>query len=161
MGNWATPQPVTVSAADDTDLTDDTATITHTTASDDANYNGLTVDRRNGDRHRRRQRGRKLCAVSVDDRRGCFGHLQSEAKFAADRGCHGNAYRCRIDDIDVALLTFTTSDWSMEQDVTVTAPEDKDLVRQRDRNNARVSFDRQQLRNRVRAAAWNGHGYRR
>ena len=42
--DWATPQTVTVTAADDADVTDDTVTLTHTTASPDTDYDGATVD---------------------------------------------------------------------------------------------------------------------
>ena len=42
--NWDTEQTVTVSAAQDTDAVDDTATVTHTSASTDSDYNNATID---------------------------------------------------------------------------------------------------------------------
>ena len=42
--NWAMPQTVTVTAADDADVTDDTVTLTHTAASTDTDYDGVTFD---------------------------------------------------------------------------------------------------------------------
>ena len=42
--NWDTEQTVTVSAAQDTDAVDDTATVTHTSASTDSDYNNPTID---------------------------------------------------------------------------------------------------------------------
>ena len=40
---WNTPQPVTVTAADDADTADDSVTLTHSAASSDANYSGITI----------------------------------------------------------------------------------------------------------------------
>ena len=41
--NWDTPQTVTVIAVNDADTTDDTVTLTHSAASTDSNYNGITI----------------------------------------------------------------------------------------------------------------------
>ncbi len=41
--NWNVAQTVTVKAGNDTDLTDDTVTLTHSAASSDTNYNGITI----------------------------------------------------------------------------------------------------------------------
>ena len=43
-GNWDTSQPVAVTAAHDPDEVDDEVTLTHTTASADTDYEGLTKD---------------------------------------------------------------------------------------------------------------------
>ena len=43
-GNWAVGQIVTVTAAQDPDAADDEVTLTHTTASADADYAGLSLD---------------------------------------------------------------------------------------------------------------------
>ena len=40
---WSTAQTVTVKATTDTDLTNDTVTLTHSAASTDGNYNGITI----------------------------------------------------------------------------------------------------------------------
>ena len=42
--NWSTAQTVTVTAGNDADLTSDTVALTHSAASADANYNGITID---------------------------------------------------------------------------------------------------------------------
>ena len=42
--DWSTAQTVTVTADDDADLTSDTVALTHSAASADANYNGITID---------------------------------------------------------------------------------------------------------------------
>ena len=41
--NWNVAQTVTVKAGNDTDLTNDTVTLTHSAASTDGNYNGITI----------------------------------------------------------------------------------------------------------------------
>ena len=41
--NWSTAQTVTVTAGNDTDLTNDTVTLTHSAASTDSNYSGITI----------------------------------------------------------------------------------------------------------------------
>ena len=41
--NWSTAQTVTVKAANDTDLTNDTVTLTHSATSTDTNYGGITI----------------------------------------------------------------------------------------------------------------------
>ena len=40
---WNTPQPVTVTAADDADTVNDTVSLTHSATSSDANYSGITI----------------------------------------------------------------------------------------------------------------------
>ena len=40
---WNTPQPVTVTAANDADTVNDTVSLTHSAASSDANYSGTTI----------------------------------------------------------------------------------------------------------------------
>ena len=40
---WNTPQPVTVTAADDADTANDTVSLTHSATSSDANYSGITI----------------------------------------------------------------------------------------------------------------------
>ena len=42
--NWSTAQVVTVTAADDADTTDDTVVLTHSAASTDSDYDGITID---------------------------------------------------------------------------------------------------------------------
>ena len=42
-GNWATAQTVTVTAGDDADTTNDTVSLTHSAASGDSDYQGITI----------------------------------------------------------------------------------------------------------------------
>ena len=42
-GNWQTAQTVTVTAGNDADTTDDTVSLTHSAASSDADYQGITI----------------------------------------------------------------------------------------------------------------------
>ena len=42
--NWDTAQTVTVTAGDDADTVNDTVTLTHSAASTDSNYQGITID---------------------------------------------------------------------------------------------------------------------
>ena len=42
--NWDTDQMVTVTAADDADISNDSVTLTHTAASTDSDYDGITID---------------------------------------------------------------------------------------------------------------------
>ena len=42
-GNWATAQTVTVTAGNDADTTDDTVSLTHSAASSDSAYQGITI----------------------------------------------------------------------------------------------------------------------
>ena len=42
--NWGTPQTVTVTAAADANLVNETVTLTHSAASADGNYNSITID---------------------------------------------------------------------------------------------------------------------
>ena len=41
--NWETVQPVTVTAGTDMDMVNETVSLTHSAASTDANYNGITI----------------------------------------------------------------------------------------------------------------------
>ena len=43
MANWSTAQTVTVKAGNDADLMNDTVTLTHSAASTDTNYSGITI----------------------------------------------------------------------------------------------------------------------
>ena len=44
MSNWETAQTVTVTADDDADTTDDSVALTHSAASADSGYSGITID---------------------------------------------------------------------------------------------------------------------
>ena len=126
--NWDTAQTVTVSAAEDADALQDTATVTHTVAGGDyASFAASSV------------------SVTVQDndsgRRGGLAHVADDR-----RGQHRRTYTVKLNtqpsgNVTVAIttnntdvtpsstsLTFTTTNWSTEQTVTVTAGEDADAA---------------------------------
>ena len=127
--NWNTAQEVTVTGEQDDDGADGTATISHTAASTDTGYNGITI-------------GSVVVSVEDDDP---FGVTVTEATLDVDEGNTG-IYQVKLDtepsadvtitpasgDTDVATvsppLTFTTTNWNAVQTVTVTGVEDDDGV---------------------------------
>ena len=66
--NWSTAQTVTVSAAEDGDASQDTATVTHTVSGGD--YGSVTAVRRRGHRHGQRHAWRNRLAHVADGQRG-------------------------------------------------------------------------------------------
>ena len=130
--NWSTPQTVTVRAAQDADAVDDAASITHAVvASRSANeYDAVSI---------------AGVAVTVTDDETA-GVTVSETTLTVAEGGSG-AYTVVLDvqptsdvvinvtksgstDVTVspATLTFTTSNWSTAQTVTVAAAQDADAV---------------------------------
>ena len=126
--NWATAQTVTVSAAEDADASQDTATVTHTVAGGD--YGSVTADD---------------VAVTVTDN-DTPGVTVTPTSLTVGEGGTGR-YTVVLDteptdtvtvtivdptNTDVtaspASLTFTASDWATAQTVTVSAAEDIDLL---------------------------------
>ena len=126
--NWSTAQTVTVSAAEDGDASQDTATVTHTVTGGD--YGSVTADD---------------VAVTVTDN-DTRGVTVSPASLTVNEGSSGT-YTVVLDteptdtvtvtivdptNTDVtaspASLTFTASDWDTAQTVTVSAAEDIDLL---------------------------------
>ena len=127
--DWNQAQTVAVTAAQDEDARDDTATLSHTVASTDGDYNGIAVsevdvtatddeisrrvDPANGADHRRR-RQRQLPGgsdLATRPRRDRHHHPQRR------RG-----YR-HMDDQE---LTFTDSDWKTARVVRASAAQDDD-----------------------------------
>ena len=126
--DWATAQVVTVAAADDDDRTNDSATIRHTASQTSVGneYNGITV---------------ALVAVTVNDNDVIE---LSESSLTIAEGSTGQ-YTVNLAQqpsstvtvnlavsaeasvsIDKSSLSFTTTDWSATQTVTVTATDDAD-----------------------------------
>ena len=121
--NWATAQTVTVSAAEDTDLLHDTATVTHTLAGGD--YAAITAS---------------SVAVTVNDN-DTPGVTVSPGLLTVDEGST-DTYTVELNtqpsgDVTVAItsnntdvtassssLTFTATTWNTAQTVTVTAGDD-------------------------------------
>ena len=125
--NWATAQTVTVSADEDADPTQDTATVTHTVAGGDyASFAASSV------------------AVTVTDN-DTPGVTVTPMSLTVTEGATGR-YTVRLNTLptgnvlvaissnntDVTVssstLTFTTTSWSTEQTVTVSAGQDADAA---------------------------------
>ena len=123
--NWSTAQTVTVSAAEDGDSAQDTATVTHTVSGGD--YGSVTADD---------------VSVTVNDTPGLS---VTPASLTIDEGGTGT-YTVVLDTrptaaVTVAIssnnadvttnsssLTFTTTNWNSAQTVTVTAGDDPDAA---------------------------------
>ena len=131
--NWNTAQTVTVSAAQDGDETDGTATLTHTATSTDSDFSGLTID--------------NLTATEDDD--DTPGVTVSTTSLTVPEG--GSAtYTIVLDtqptgNVEITAtphsqadpnltvtsgssLTFGTTNWNTAQTVTVSAAQDNDNV---------------------------------
>ena len=129
--NWNTARTVTVTADQDGDAVDDTATLTHTvSSSDDDEYDGVSV---------------ADVAVTVTDD-DSVGVTVSKTSLAIEEG-DSAAYTVMLTSepagdvtvtvegitdadllLDNASLTFTAQNWSIPQTVTVTAEHDNDAV---------------------------------
>ena len=126
--NWSTAQEVTVSAAEDTDRTNGSASFSHTGASDDAAYAGVDFG--------------SVTATEVDN--DVPGVRVSETELTVDEGS-SETYELVLSTrpaakVDVSLaaigddsvsvsprsLTFNATDWETPQTVTVTAGDDAD-----------------------------------
>ena len=128
--DWETPQTVTVSAAQDDDARDDVATLSHSVASTDADYNGITASE---------------VAVTVTDDEMAGVSILPEKLTIAEGG--SDTYQVVLTSqpthdvivtisrsgdggisIDDQELTFTDSDWNQAQTVAVTAAHDDDAI---------------------------------
>ena len=121
---WDLPRTITVRAAEDNDTANGTATINHTAISSDTNYNGVAVasvvaTEADNDA------GMVISASALQVREGSTGTYtvklasQPAASVTVTLGSEAGG------DSDLtfspATLTFTTSNWSTAQTVTVTA----------------------------------------
>ena len=126
--NWETAQAVTVSAAQDDDARHDAASLSHTVASTDADYNGIAVPE-------------VVVAVTDDETAGVFitpteltiaeGGSDSYHVVLTSQPSHEVTVTIthsgdRDIDMDHRELTFTDSDWETAQAVTVSAAQDDD-----------------------------------
>ena len=126
--NWSVSQTVTVTAAHDADVADDTVTISHSASGGD--YEGLTVS---------------SVAVTVDDDEKV--EVSPTTLTVTEGDTAGGTYevvlsRAPSADVTVTVtvpggtdvsankssLTFTTTNWSASQTVTVTAAHDVDIA---------------------------------
>ena len=127
--NWDTEQTVTVSAAEDTDNTNGSASFTHTASSTDTGYDGLTAS----------------VVVTEDDNEGPGVLVSKEALTVRETTPGTYTVQLRAEpsanvtvaitknsggDADLSVsptsLTFTSGNWSTGQTVTVTARGDTD-----------------------------------
>ena len=133
--NWGTEQTVTVSAAEDTNMTDETVTLNHTASG--GGYNSVT--------------GSVMVTVVDDDKPAL---VFTQAPLTVDEG-GSNSYTVALatqpsanvmvavavdgsSDVtidtdgstmgDQSMLTFTTMNWGTEQTVTVSAAEDTNMT---------------------------------
>ena len=126
--DWETPQAVTVAAAQDEDARDDTATLGHSVASTDGDYNGISVS--------------QVAVTATDDETASVSITPTQLTIAEGGS---DSYRVVLTsqpahdvtvtisysgDQDVSIddqeLTFTGSDWETPQAVTVSADQDED-----------------------------------
>ena len=126
--DWETAQAVTVSAAQDDDARDDTATLGHSVASTDGDYNGISVS--------------QVAVTATDDETASVSITPTQLTIAEGGS---DSYRVVLTsqpahdvtvtisysgDQDVSIddqeLTFTGSDWETPQAVTVSADQDED-----------------------------------
>ena len=125
--DWGTAQTVTVSAGEDDDATDDTATLTHTASGGD--YAGRTAE----------------LPVTVDDDESVGIELSESSLHPAEGGDASYTVALSTEPtatvtvtvtgttgtdltLSTSSLTFTTSDWGTAQTVTVTAGQDDDAT---------------------------------
>ncbi len=125
---WSTAQTVTVSAGEDDDADDDTATLVHTASGGD--YAGETAE--------------LAVTVTDDETPETAGVVLSPSTLTVAEG-EGGTYTVRLSTeptgqvtvavtghsgtdltLDTASLTFTTASWNTAQTVTVTAAQDDD-----------------------------------
>ena len=127
--NWDTGQTVTVTAAEDDDGLDGTATFAHTATSSDANYNGVTIPdlaATEGDNDRR-----VYLPTAVQVTEG--GSVEYTASLSTQPSDDVTVKVARLSgDADITVspssLTFTAANWSTDQTVTVRAAADVDIV---------------------------------
>ena len=124
---WDTEQTVTVTAGQDDDAVDDTATLTHTASGGD--YGSATADLPvtvNDDE----TVGLVLAPTSLNPNEGASASytvaLSSEPTATVTVTISGQSGTDLS--LDKTSLTFTTSTWDTEQTVTVTAGQDDDAV---------------------------------
>ena len=130
--NWATAQTVTVTAGDDADTANDSVTLTHSAASTDSGYDGITI-------------ASVAATVTDNDRSGVS--VSETALTVTEEDTTGDRYTVALDTEPTAqvtvtvaghagtdvtpsptTLTFTPQNWATAQTVTVTAGDDADTA---------------------------------
>ena len=131
--NWGTAQTVTVTAGDDADTANDAVSLTHSAASTDSDYQGISIDG---------------VAVTVTDNDAAKGvTVSTTALTVTEEDTTGASYTVVLDSQPTATvtvtvaghagtdvtpnpttLTFTSTTWGTAQTVTVTAGADADTA---------------------------------
>ena len=111
--NWDTPQPVTVTAAQDADAAPDTASLTHTASAAGGNYDAVTAT---------------LSVIVTDTDTAGLALTQPTPAVALDEGAATYTYMAALTSPPTTTVTVTTS--SDNPDVTTT-PAGPDLHRNR------------------------------
>ena len=131
-GTWSRAQTVTVSAADDGDTEDGTATITHTAASTDGAYNGITVPSVTATEDDNDTAGVTVTpkTLRVSEGRSATYTVVLQTVPTGDVTVTVAKRDGGDDDLTVppTSLTFTTGSWNTAQTVTVSAAEDADTA---------------------------------
>ena len=128
--DWSMEQTVTVSAGEDADGLDGTASFTHTAVSADGTYHGITIDSVTATEDDNDEIGVTVSTMSVNPAEGGAATYTVVLDTEPTESVDITVARALGGDTDLtaspAVLTFTTTDWSMEQTVTVSAGEDAD-----------------------------------
>ena len=130
-GDWSTAQTVTVSAGADDDAADGTATIAHTAASTDSGYSGATVSvtaREDDDDTVGVTVTPKVLTVPEERTATYTVVLNTEPTAEVTVGVAKQSGGDPSLTASVSALTFTTTNWSTAQTVTVSAAADVDTA---------------------------------
>ena len=128
--DWETVQAVTVSAAQDEDARDDTAALSHSVASTDADYNGIMVSEVEVTVTDDEMAGVSIAPAELIIAEG--GSDSYEVVLTSKPSHDVTVTISRSGDGDVSIddqeLTFTGSDWDQEKTVSVMAAHDDDAI---------------------------------
>ena len=126
--DWKTAQTVTVTASQDGDARDDTATLSHSVASTDADYNGITVSEVEVTVTDDEMAGVSIAPAELTIAEG--GSDSYEVVLTSKPSHEVTVTITHSGDGDIGMdhqeLTFTGSDWETAQTVTVSAAQDED-----------------------------------
>ena len=125
--NWKNPQTVTITAAEDDDAADGTATVTHSVSGGD--YGSVTVDAVEVLIEDSHTVGIIILPLSLTVVEGSTGTYTIKLATEPTDNVKVNYYGNHADvTLAPVFLTFTPQNWSIPQTVTVTAGEDPDAV---------------------------------
>ena len=128
--DWETARTVTVTAAQDDDAIDDTAIFSHSVASTDTDYNGITVSEVEVTVTDDETAGVSIAPAELSIAEG--GSDSYEVVLTSKPSHEVTVTISRSGDGDIGIddqeLTFTDSDWETAQAVTVSAAQDEDAI---------------------------------